>query len=89
MRISLSGLVALPAAAILCALASAPLAHAGEARGKAVAIAADKLSWEDLAAKGVGVMVADVEGHHAKGPGMASSSSPSAARAASTPIPAT
>ena len=56
--------VALPLALAACALAPA---HAGEGHGKAVALAADQLSWEDLAAKGAGVMVADVEGHHAKG----------------------
>ena len=67
MRIALSGLVALPAAAVLCALATAPLAHAGETGGKAVALAADKLPWEDLAARGAGVQIADIEGHHAKG----------------------
>lgn len=58
--------VALPLAATLCALAPA---HApGEGRGREVALAADKLPWEDLAAKGAGVLVADVHGHHAQGP---------------------
>lgn len=64
MSIKSSRSIALPVALAVCALAPT---YAGEGRGHEVTLAADKVAWEDLAAKGVGVMVADVEGHHAKG----------------------
>lgn len=64
MKISPSGLVVLSAALVAGTLS---FAHGGEKRSGEVTLAADKLPWEDLAAKGVGVMVADVEGLHAKG----------------------
>lgn len=64
MKISPSGLVVLSAALVAGTLS---LARDGEKRSGEVTLAADKLPWEDLAAKGVGVMVADVEGIHAKG----------------------
>jgi quercetin dioxygenase-like cupin family protein len=48
-------------------LALAPFAQGGEAPGKAVALAADKLSWEELSAKRPGVLVSEIQGHHASG----------------------
>lgn len=68
MHIKPSRLFVLSSALAAGALALAPAAHAGEARGKEVAVAADRLAWEDMAAKGSGVLVADTQGHHAKGP---------------------
>jgi quercetin dioxygenase-like cupin family protein len=49
------------------ALALVPFAQGGEAPGKAVALAADKLSWEELSPKRPGVLVSDIQGHHASG----------------------
>jgi len=68
MRISPSRLFVLPSALLAGTLALAPSAHGGETPGKAVALAADQLPWEELAAKGAGVLISDVQGHHAKGP---------------------
>lgn len=60
--------IALPMTLATCALAPTWAGEgAGEGRGHEVTLAADKVAWEELAAKGAGVMVADVEGHHAKG----------------------
>ena len=67
MQIKPSRWFMLSLALVAGALALAPAAHGGETPGKAVALAADHLSWEELAAKGVGVMISDVQGHHAKG----------------------
>ncbi|HEY3271380.1 MAG TPA: DUF4437 domain-containing protein [Geothrix sp.] len=67
MRVPLSRLFVLPSVMIAGALALAPFAQGGEAPGKAVALAADKLSWEELSPKRPGVLVSDIQGHHASG----------------------
>jgi len=67
MQIPLSRLSTLPSVLITGALALAPFAHGGETPGKALALAADKLSWEELSPSRPGVQVAVVQGHHASG----------------------